>query len=152
VLQACYGLGRYDEGRTWRERVLAIHASWTDEEREKGQKDFCFDQFEVDDVRVYACERFLKEGGLYYHFVFKVIKEGKRIRQVNLESSDIGRELGFPYVLGENEGEVHRTYPYRWGDVPAYAELKALVVRIVRGELQAGVESERGKIRIRPGG
>jgi tetratricopeptide (TPR) repeat protein len=134
LVQACYALGKHAEAAPHRERVLALRAA---DPKLKDLKEFCFDQFEVDGNRVLAYETFDKRGDLYYHFTFKVVTpQGKISKTINLESSAVIRESGTPYVLGANlENGVHRNYGIYWKKLPAYPELKKLVIRAAKGEL-----------------
>lgn len=128
LVQALYALGRYDAAAPHRKRLLEL--------RPEDRREFCFDQFEVGENRVFAYETFDKGGDLYYHFTFKVTSpKGEILETVNLESSAIIREHGVMYVLGRNRRAEHRTYGHSWTELPAYAEIKALVIKAAKGEL-----------------
>jgi tetratricopeptide (TPR) repeat protein len=128
LVQALYALGRYDAAAPHRKRVLEL--------KPKDRKEFCFDQFDVGENRVFAYETFDATGDLYYLYTFKVTSpKGEILETVNLESSAIIRENGILYVLGRNRREEHRTYEYGWAELPAYADLKALVIKAAKGEL-----------------
>jgi len=134
LVQACHALGKHADAAPHRERVLALRAA---DPKLKDLKEFCFDQFVVDGNRVLAYETFDKRGDLYYHFTFKVVApRGEILKTVNLESSAIIREFGTPYVLGADlENGVHRNYGIYWRKLPPYPELKKLVIRAAKGEL-----------------
>lgn len=134
LVQACYALGRYADAEPFRKRVLEL--------RPKDRAEFCFDQFDLDGNRVFAYEAFDTSGDLYYRFTFKVTSpKGKILKTVNLESSAILREHGGMYILGADSPEGHATYAQGWTALPPYLELKALVVKAARGELDAGASS-----------
>ena len=129
LVQALYALGRYDDMKPHRDRAIEL--------RPKDRKEFCFDQFDVGEDRVFAYETFDKQGDLYYHFTFKVTsKKGEIVKTVNLESSAVIREMGVQFILGANLPDgVHRNYGIQWKEMPPYGELKALVVKAAKGEL-----------------
>jgi len=129
LVQALYALGRYADAEPHRKRVLEL--------RPKDRNEFCFDQFEAGEYRVFAYETFDKGGDLYSHFVFKVTSpKGEIARTVNLESSAVIREMGVMYILcADLPDGAHRNYGIQWKEMPPYAKLKELVVRAAKGEL-----------------
>lgn len=128
LVQALYALGRYADAEPHRKRVLEL--------RPEDRKEFCFDQFDVDGNRVFAYETFDKSGDLYYHFTFKVTSpKGEILKTVNLESSAFIREMGVQFILCANLPDSHRNYGIQWEKMPPYGELKALVVKAAKGEL-----------------
>jgi tetratricopeptide (TPR) repeat protein len=64
LVQALYALGRYADAEPHRKRTIEL--------KPEDRKEFCFDQFDVGENRVFAYETFEKGGDLYYHFTFKV--------------------------------------------------------------------------------
>lgn len=136
LVQALYALGRYADAEPFRKRVLEL--------RPKDRAEFCFDQFDLDGNRVFAYETFDTSGDFYYLFTFKVTDpKGKILKTVNLESSAVIREQGGMYILGADLPDGHETYSPGWAARPPYPELKALVLKAVRGELEAGARSHR---------
>ncbi|MFI5403089.1 MAG: tetratricopeptide repeat protein [Planctomycetota bacterium] len=128
LVQALYALGRYADAEPHRKRVLEL--------RPEGREEFCFDQFDVGENRVFAYEAFDKGGDLYYHFTFRVTSpKGEILETINLESSAVLRENGGMYILGRNRRDGHGNFGLGWRELPPYAELKALVVKAAKGEL-----------------
>jgi len=126
ALQACYALGRFEQGESYKATLRRLHAAAPPQKR---PRDFCFDQFEAGKYKVLAYERFDRSGDLAYHYVFRVYDDAnKLVRTVNLESSKVIRELGWMFILGGNEGEVHVNYGVMFKAMPPYAELKRKVI------------------------
>ena len=131
IVQALYALERYDAAVPFRKKLFELRSE-AENPKLKSLKEFCFDQFDAGEYRVYAYETFDKKGDLYYHYTFKVLnKAGKIVRTVNLESSAVIREFGVPYLLGMNEGLVHSQLGYQWKELPTYDKLKPIVVKEV---------------------
>jgi hypothetical protein len=42
------------------------------------------------------------------------------------------------FILGRNRGAEHETLGHMWTKLPAYPELKALVIKVAKGELERG--------------
>jgi tetratricopeptide (TPR) repeat protein len=143
IVQALYALERFPEAEPHRAKLFELRAS-SEVEELRTVEEFCFDQFDAGRLRVFAYERFEKEGDLYYHFVFKVVApDGRIVRTVNLESSDALRALGWKYILGGDEKGVHSTYGPTWKELPDYRELRKLVVLAAQGKLEANASSTR---------
>jgi tetratricopeptide (TPR) repeat protein len=145
IVQAHFALERYDEAGTWRKRVFEIRAASKDDDTRK-RKDYCFDQFKVGDLRVFAYERFepqpTEEMPIGYLYVFYVRKEDKEVRRIQVEISKVFQELGGPpYVLCAVLGDEHRTYDLVWREPPAYPELKAAVLKAMRDEVRVAASS-----------
>jgi tetratricopeptide (TPR) repeat protein len=129
LVQALYALGRYADAEPHRKRTIEL--------KPEDRKEFCFDQFDVGENRVFAYETFEKGGDLYYHFTFKVTsRKGEILETINLESSAVIREQGVMFILGRNRAGEHETLGHMWTKLPDYAELKALVIKTAK---------ERGK-------
>ena len=142
IVQAYFALEKYDEAKPWREKVRQLHAQAEDEET-RAKKDFCIDQFAVDDLRVLAYEQFDRSEKARTLYVFRVTKDGTITRRINLEPSPVGKELGGPaFMLGADEGDAHTTFNRGWKEEPAYPELKAAVIDAIRGKLD-GISSNR---------
>ena len=127
VVQAFHALGRYGDAKPYREKLFELRKK---DERLKGLREFCFDQFTVGKYHVFAYETFDKVGDLYYHYTFKVMSPaGEMVRTINLESSVGIRAMGVPYLLGKNEGRVHSQLGHMWKKLPTYTELKPIVIK-----------------------
>lgn len=143
VVQAHFALEQYDQAQPFQARLLAVREKSADP-KVREMREYCFDQFDVGDLHVLAYETFDKSGDLYYQYTFKVTgADGNVQRTINLETSAVDRELGTPYLLGADEGRVHRTYTAGWKALPAYGELKPVVIQAIEGKLSVGASSER---------
>jgi tetratricopeptide (TPR) repeat protein len=145
IAQALFALGRFGEAEPWREKVRRLHAAAKDE-KVRAMKDFCFDQFVVDDARVSAYELFDRSEDALYRYVFVVARDGKVVLRVNLEPMQAVPELGLPggFCVGANDDEGHITFKKRWAEEPPYPELQAAVRDAIRGQLPVAIRSRRG--------
>ncbi|MHC4223574.1 MAG: tetratricopeptide repeat protein, partial [Planctomycetota bacterium] len=142
LVQACYGMGAFDKSGPHRKKLFDLRNS-TPRTRKEIQE-YCFDQFEAGDDRVFAYETFDKTGDLYYHYTFKVVSpDGEIQRTVNIESSAVARELGALFMLGEDEKGVHRTY-HGFKKLPPYPELKKEILKVIERKLEPGASSRKG--------
>lgn len=144
VLQAQNALGDPAAVET-RAALIALRKA-SREERVRGLKEFCFDQFDVGKAHVLAYETFdVEEPGtaspdLYYVYTYKVVdRSGTTRGSVNLESSTIIREHGTPYILGASLPKGHKTFTTTFSKRPKLAELKAAVTKLVRSEFASVV-------------
>ena len=136
VIQALHALGRHGETAAVRTKLLALRAKM-----EKPPKEFCFDQFMAGPLKVMAFERFDVTGDLAYRYVFRVVKDGKVIRRVNLERSTVLEELGRAFILGKTEADgSHATWGLTWKKLPDYKVLRRLVIDAADGDIE-GVSS-----------
>jgi tetratricopeptide (TPR) repeat protein len=102
------------------------------------------DQFEVAQHRVMASEMLRpRQNDLWYETVFRVFNaDNSVLLTVQLESSQIGRELGVPYVLGINTAGGHQNLGMTFTTKPSYDSLKPLVeTAIARALSQAAATS-----------
>jgi hypothetical protein len=133
--------------------VRKLHAESQDEET-RGLKEFCFDQFAVDDMQVLAYEQFDRSEEALYRYVFRVTRAGKQLRRINLEPGPVAPGLGImggDFLLGANDEDGHTTFKKRWKAEPPYPELKAAVIDAIHGKLDAASRSRKdGKIEINP--
>lgn len=143
IVQALFALERYAEAEPWREKVRRMHATSKDEGTRK-LREYCFDQFAVDDLRVVALEQFDRSEDALYRYVFRVSRDGTEILRVNLEPTPVAKELGLlggGFFLGANDDEGHVTFQKRWNAEPPYPELKAAVIDAIHGRLAAASRS-----------
>jgi len=94
-------------------------------------KDYVCDQFEVCKRKVFAAETFDTSGDLAYVYRFDVYDGKQRLGSVNLETSAVIREMGTPYLLGMDKPGVHSELGLGWKTLPAYKDLKPLVVKAI---------------------
>lgn len=139
LLETYFRLKEYSESEKYRKALIEIRNNSQDP-RIKGLKYFRFDSFLYKDFIVVSRENFQKEGELYYYYVFSVYdKEGKLVREINLESSSFLRERGLQYIIGMNvlqEGGVtHSTSNIAFAKMPAYEELRSIVSEIIEGKV-----------------
>lgn len=147
IVQAYFALGQYVEAEPWREKVRTLHAG-SERESVRKLKEYCFDQFALDDLRVLAFEQFDRSPEALYRYVFRVSRAGKEIRRINLEPSPVAIELGLPggkFLLGANDDEGHMTFDKRWDAEPPYPELKAAVIDAIQGKLEIVSRLRRSK-------
>lgn len=136
AIQACYALGKLKQSEPHKAALRRLRAAAPPEKR---AKDYCFDQFDAGTYRVLAYETFDTKGDFVLHLVFRVYDgEQKLVRTVNLESSAVIRSFGTKFCLGGYEGEIHRNYGVGYKEMPAYADLKRVVI-------DAAVDGKLGK-------
>src|SRR5262249_17016580 len=119
LVQAYHALGKDTDAAKARDRVFELHKQG----KAGGAKDFVFDQLDVADRHVYAVETFDTSGDLAYVYRFDVVKNGKTLGSVNLETSAVIREQGMPYLLGMDKGNTHSQLDKMWKTLPTYKEL-----------------------------
>ena len=107
----------------------------------KNMKDFCFDQFKIGTDEVLAYETLKKGGDLYYHYIFRLVRKGRVVKSVNLESSAYAREQGIAFLLGQTEGPKHSTFDRGYKKMPAYDALKKDVIAAFQGKLKVSGSS-----------
>jgi tetratricopeptide (TPR) repeat protein len=147
IVQALFALGRHAEAEPWREKVRQIHAAAKDE-KTRALKEFCFDQFKVDDKQVVAYEQFDRSEEALYRYVFYVSRDGKRLQRVNLEPGPVAPGLGIlggDFFLGANDEHGHVTFDKKWESEPPYPELKAAVIEAIRGKVPVATSSRRSR-------
>ncbi len=78
-----------------------------------------------------------------YWYRFKFFNEaGNFVKSINLETSDVIKELGKNmFLLGQTRDNVHTNFGIGFEQMPAYPELKALVLKAHHGQLQAAASS-----------
>jgi tetratricopeptide (TPR) repeat protein len=130
LVQAYHALGAEADAARWRDRVFALRMTSRDPNVAK-LKDYVFDQFEVGKHKVFAAETFDTSGDLAYVYRFDVFDGNQRLGSVNLETSAIIREAGMPYLLGMDKPGVHSQLGQAWKTLPAYKDLKPLVVKAI---------------------
>jgi hypothetical protein len=135
VIQAYYRVEDYRNAAVYREKFLSLVANSGDPEV-RGIKEFCFDQFDATGGRFFVYETVHKTGDLYNWFTFKLVGiDGKVIKTINLETSTVINELGLRYILGQNNGATHSTFNVGFNELPAYSDLKQVVLKVNAGEL-----------------
>jgi tetratricopeptide (TPR) repeat protein len=130
LVQAYRALGDEANASRWRDRVFALRMTSRDPSVAK-LKDYVFDQFEVGKHKVFAAETFDTSGDLAYVYHFDVYDGSQRLGSVNLETSAVIREMGTPYLLGMDKPGVHSQLGQAWKTLPAYKDLKPLVVKAI---------------------
>jgi tetratricopeptide (TPR) repeat protein len=143
VIQAHYRLGELEQASPVRKQLLEVIAT-SKEPETRAMKEFCFDQFTDGDDRIYAYESIQKKGELVYWYTFRVERKGKLIKTIQLERSDVLDEMGVAFVLGADEAGVHHTFGVAFKKLPAYADLKELVLKAHHGKLSSGAASRPG--------
>lgn len=143
VLQAYYRLEDYDNAKASRARLLEL-ISKSNDPKIRGMKEFCFDQFDATGGRFFAYEVIEKKGGLFNWFIFRLVdSEGNVIKSINLETDDYMKAQGWAFILGQTVGGIHCTLNAGFRAMPAYPELKKLVLKANNGELKVAASSSR---------
>jgi tetratricopeptide (TPR) repeat protein len=141
VVQAYYRLEDYDNAKAARTRLLDLIAT-SDDPKIHGMKEFCFDQFEASGGRFFAYETIEKKDGLFYWFTFRLANaEGKVVKSINLETDDYIKEQGWGFLLGQTVGSTHYTFAAGFKAMPAYPELKRMVLKANLGQLEVVASS-----------
>ena len=123
IVQALYRMERYDEAAPHRERLRNLAPK-------QKKTAFCIDQFDAPGGRFFVYESVKKKGGLVDLFSFKLVREGKVEKSIDLEYMAVGDELGTPYVLCvETADGRHRTRG-SFRDLPEYGALKSAVLNL----------------------
>ena len=149
LIRTKFRLGKHKEGEQLKTGLIALWEKSDNAELKKTQH-FVFDDYKLDEYRIWATEIFKKEGDLYYYYRFIVHdKEGNLLKTVNLESSFATVNSGTPFILGSDEftngRRIHRTYSIGFKRVPDYPTMKAYVEKVLRGELEAGATGVYGE-------
>jgi tetratricopeptide (TPR) repeat protein len=141
IIQAYYRLEDFKNANVFRTKLLELITK-SDDPKILGMKEFCFDQFDASGGKFFAYESIEKKGDLFYWLTFKLVNdEGKIIKTINLETSNILKEQGFLFVLGQNEGSTHYTFNVAFKEMPPYSELKQLILKANNGQLKVGASS-----------
>ena len=146
VVQAYYRLAEYDKAAVYRLQLLELVATSSDP-RIGSLKEVCFDQFDVPGGRYFVYETLSKEGSLVYWYRFKLVNQaGDIVKTINLETSDGLKESGKTmFLLGQTKGNVHTNFGIGFAQLPAYPELKELVLKAHNGQLKAAASTTFGK-------
>jgi tetratricopeptide (TPR) repeat protein len=145
LVQTYHRLEDFDNAQIYRTEFLARQAKSTDP-KIRAMKEFCFDQFEVPGGKFFAYEKIEKSGSLFYWFTYKLVNpDGKIIKTINFESSEALKEEGLLFLLGSNEGAVHRNFGIVFKKMPTYPELKKWVLKVHRNEIAPGATTTRGE-------
>jgi tetratricopeptide (TPR) repeat protein len=151
VLQAYYRLADFDNAAAYRLKLLDLIAK-SDDPKIRAMKEFCFDQFDAPQGRFFVYESLNKDASLFYWFTFRLVnEEGNVIKTINLESSKFLVETGVPFLLGQDEGRVHSNFGLSFKNLPAYPDLKKLVLEAHAGKLRVAASLTRPEKR-KPGG
>ncbi len=102
------------------------------------QKDmFCFDQFEWEDKRIMAFEKYEEpKDKLYYKHIFYVLNKENRVEfSVQTEHSFAVSMMEKKYILGKNDNTGHTSYvQYAFDEEFHYPDLKASVISILENK------------------
>ncbi|TGK55184.1 tetratricopeptide repeat protein [Leptospira wolffii] len=139
LLETSFRLKEFSESDKYRKDLFRIR-NQSQDPRIKSIKYFRFDSFLYKDFIVVARESFQKEGDLFYYYVFSVYdREGKLVREINLESSSFLKERGLEFIIGMNvpqSGAVtHSTSNIAFTKMPPYDELRTIVSDIIDGKV-----------------
>jgi len=134
MIQLHYQQRKYTTAQHFRERFMKAQAA-SHRPEVKNMRDFCFDQFKVGNDHILAYETIKKGGDLYHHYVFRLVRKGRVVKSVNLESSTYARETGIAFLLGQTEGSKHSTFDRSYKKMPKYDILKKDVIAAFQGKL-----------------
>jgi tetratricopeptide (TPR) repeat protein len=115
-----------------------------DDERIRSLTRFTIDTFIHKDFYIFVEETFDLSGNMYYHWVFKIFDNNNNfIRNVNLESSLVLRELGTAFIVGidifENNRRIHQTTSIGFKILPEYNVMKNVVIEEIEKGLPISV-------------
>ena len=137
VIQSHYRLGQYDQAGPLRDTLLELA-------KKAGKPaEFCFHQFDAPGGgRFFAYETVDKaKDGVVNWYRFKLVKDDKIEKSINVETSEYAKERGTPFILGEQRGATHSTYPVGWKELPPYPDIETVVLKVHRGEIKAQASS-----------
>jgi tetratricopeptide (TPR) repeat protein len=140
VIQAYYRLEDFEKAGAYRLRLLNLIATSKDPAI-RNMKEFCFDQFDSPGGVFFAYESLKKDQEFGYRFTFKLVRDERVIKTINLESSGVLREQGVQFVLGQNEGVTHKTFDVYFKSLPPHPELKKLVLEADAGRITSSISS-----------
>jgi tetratricopeptide (TPR) repeat protein len=136
IVQALNALGRHAEADRAKADVERIFAASKDP-AVQAQRNVVIDQLVVDGRRVMIHQWLGEAEGLYSHwtaFVFGA--DGKRPEfSVQLESSEYGRETGWPYLSGITRADSHGTWGTGYKALPEYGTWRAAAVDKIEEEI-----------------
>lgn len=142
ILQTLHQLGRHEETKAYRKRLLALPEA-------RRRKSFCFAQFDVPNGRFFALESVSKEGTIVHWYEFKFVQEGKVKKSINLEFSKIAEELkAAPYLLGQTDAQGHSTFNVSFRSVPPFPQMKEIVLKAHAGGIKVNSSSAKGTIKL----
>ncbi|WP_167882333.1 tetratricopeptide repeat protein [Leptospira sarikeiensis] len=139
LIENLYRQGKIEEGEKYKKNLIQIKNSSKDP-RISNLRYFRFDSFPIKDFMIVAQEGFTKTGDLYYYYVFSVFdKNGKHVKNINVESSVVLKEHGFKYIIGmdtiEEGNPKHSTSNIAYPELPSYSELKSVLTEILEGKV-----------------
>ncbi len=149
LLENTFKLGKFKEVDKYKKVLVQIRKNSKDA-RLKNLKYFRFDSFKQKDYFIVAQESFLKEGDAYSYYIFSVYdKNGKLVRNINLESSVLLKEHGLKYIIGtdflENGSPKHSTSTIGYPELPSYEELKNIIAEVIDGKVNFPSSSSSAK-------
>ena len=141
IAQCLYALDRHDEGQTAR---VAFRERWTTSADPRAAliSEYVFDQFDGDGFAVHAIETLRPANpAMYPVLVFRALElhgnhEHLLPASVSVETSEVARSAGTPFVLSVTAGREYRVIGTA-RQLPPYSELKCDVVKLLRDALAA---------------
>jgi tetratricopeptide (TPR) repeat protein len=135
LMQAQLALGREADAWKTRSRVLKLWKTSRDP-AVRGLREYVLDQFEIGTLHVLAYETLAPAEDLAYVYTFRVLgPDDKAIGSVQLETSAVIREMGFPYLMGVSRGAQHQTPGIGFKTLPKYSEVKAAATKLIAERL-----------------
>ncbi|MDB4835343.1 hypothetical protein OAH12_02030, partial [Cyclobacteriaceae bacterium] len=138
MIQILYAQEKYKQAVPYIETLYKVYS----QKNINVGKNFCFDQFEVQGVKVIAYENFdSPEGALYYKKIFYVFNQkGEIAYTVQTENPIFSPEPS--WAIGSDKDSVHSTYTFVQRDI-AYSDLKKIVINIIEKNITPAASSTK---------
>ena len=137
VMQAQMALGREKDAWKTRETVLKIWKKSSDP-AVRQRRDYVLEQFEIGGLHVMAAETLAPAEELAYIYTFKVYgAQDKLLGSVQLETSAVIREMGWPYLMGVSKPKSHQATGIGFKSLPRYSEVRETAVKLIREHFEA---------------
>lgn len=141
-VRALHAAGRHDEGTAARRRLRELWRASAGP-RVRLADELVFDELAVEapgagPIRVEAVETLRARDADYHTLLrFRTVEEGDDPPRVSvrIETSDVARQAGTPFVLAVTQGARHEALA-TWATLPAYAELRELARAIILERLR----------------
>jgi len=130
ILQAQNALGRFGSAARTHRALWRIQRT-SRNPRVRRLKSVVVDQFHMRGYHVFVFETFAPTGNLRYLYRFSLMKSGRLIARVNLESSAVLRERGLHSIIGVSTKSGHRTTRIIYRKAPPYPRLRQDVKRVI---------------------
>lgn len=147
LIQVYYHRKEYEKAKAYKDKLYEAKKQG----KLKGNLEdmFCFDQFKWNDNLIQAYERY-EEGdkkSIYIKHLFYVLNQSNEIEfRIQTEYSPFAAEMSkIKYLLCMSKGVEHSTFNVGFNDDLKYDDLKAAVINVLEGKIQASASSRPGK-------